>query len=51
MERRYGIVSIAGSERRFVMVSQGESLDMAMGLLSVEGMYPSQRKERVTEEI
>lgn len=56
-ERRYGIVTGlggmgmgSGDERRFVMAGQGESMHLAMGLLSIDGFYPSHGKDRVVEE-
>ncbi|KAL1959741.1 hypothetical protein VTO42DRAFT_1327 [Malbranchea cinnamomea] len=50
-ERQYGVVSFAGRDRRFVMVSQGESIHLAMGLLSVEGLYPGRGNTRIVEEV
>ena len=53
VERRYAIISLVGTgtDRQFVMVSQTESMDFAMGLLSIDGFYPSAGKNRVIEEV
>ena len=54
VERRYGVISLAGagsSDRQFVMVSQMESMHFAMGLLSIDGFYPSVGKDRVVEDV
>lgn len=53
VERRYAIISLVGTgrDRQFVMVSQTESIHFAMGLLSIDGFYPSVGSDRVIGEV